>query len=117
MGYEIDGVNSLLDEIDDFALKVVVVESVDPWDTARTDAVDFHQFAVNEVDAHKVEPVVDQFSLDHLADPLLPRCYPMGKHLTAGVDVGSKIPFLGLPAHGADDFAVEQQDADVPHPV
>ena len=114
MGYAADRVDSLFDEINDFSLEAFIVQPVDPWNTARADAVDLHQFAVNDVDAHKIESVGDQLILDDLADSLLPRRHPMGKHLAAGVDIGAKVTFFGLPAHGADDFAVEQQDADVP---
>lgn len=103
-----EGLDSPLDEINNGSFESVIVQPIDPWDTAWANAIDLHQFVGNDVEAHKKEPVGNQLILDDLADMLLTRCYLMGKHPSACMHIGTKFSFLGLPAHGPDDFTVEQ---------
>ena len=107
-------VNLLFDEIDHFQLDTVIVQPVDPRDTARADTVDFHQFAGNDIDTHEIKPIGDQLFFDDLTDLPFPSRHPVGEHLAAGMDIGAKVPFFGLPAHGTDNFAVEQQNSNIP---
>ena len=85
--------NLLLDEIDHHGFDLDPIQTVDPWNSAGAETVDFYHFITDDVNPYKEEALFSQAVPDDVADGAIVIGNVMFIGPCARMDIGSKIPF------------------------
>jgi len=98
--------NLLFDKIDHLGFDLYPIQTIDPWDSAGTQTIDFYHLITNNVNPYEKQALFSQTVPDHLANGAVLVCNVVLIGPRTRVNIRPKIPFARLSPHGTHNFTV-----------